>query len=175
MPVRPAPRHRGAFATKRLPRPPSFDEADVRDKPSFIRAAPRLTAQQVNRIATSYRSRQEALLAVDEAVEAIVATLKESGELDDTLILFTSDNGFFAGQHRVPSGKYLVYEPSSRVPLLLRGPGVPRGVSSGELVENVDLAATIVDAAGATPRRRLDGRSLLPFREPPASGRRDPC
>jgi N-acetylglucosamine-6-sulfatase len=115
----------------------------------------------------SYRSRIESLLAVDDAVAAIVGALKAAGELDDTLIVFVSDNGFFTGEHRIPMGKYLVYEPSVRVPLILRGPGVRRGATSSELVVNTDLAATILDAAGATPGRRLDGRSLLSFARHP--------
>ena len=66
------------------------------------------------------------------------------------------------------SGKYLVYEPSVRVPMLVRGPGIPAGRTSDELAANVDLAATVVDAADADPGRRLDGRSLLPFARRPS-------
>lgn len=165
--VRPAPRHRGRFATKPLPRPPSFDEADVSDKPARLRALPRLTPAQVRRTTRNFRARQESLLAVDEAVEAIVAALRETGSLGRTYILFTSDNGFFGGEHRVPQGKYLVYDPSTHVPLLVRGPGIPAGGRSAELVSNVDLAPTIVAAAGARPTRAMDGRSLLPFARDP--------
>jgi N-acetylglucosamine-6-sulfatase len=167
--VRSAPRHRGTFANEPIPRAPSFDEADVSDKPAFMGAAyGRLRPGQVARIDAAERSRLESLLAVDEAVEAIVGALRDTGELDETLILFTSDNGFFAGQHRVPGGKYLVYEPSVRLPMLVRGPGIPAGRTSDELVANVDLAATVVDAADADAGRRLDGRSLLPFARSPS-------
>ncbi len=165
--VRSAPRHRGRFATKPLPRPPSFDEADVSDKASFLRAAPRLTPAQVTRITRNHRARQEALLAVDEAVDAIVQTLRETGSLQRTYIVFTSDNGFFHGEHRVPQGKYLVYEASSHVPLIIRGPGIPAGRRSAELVSNVDLAPTIVAAARARATKTMDGRSLLPFARDP--------
>jgi arylsulfatase A-like enzyme len=163
--VRSAPRHRGRLAGEPLPRPASFDEADVADKPAVLgQAYPRLRPRQVARIRRAYRGRLESLLAVDEAVAAIVAAQREAGRLDDTLFLFTSDNGFFHGEHRVPNGKYLVYEPSVRVPLIVRGPGIPEGRTSRELVANVDLATTILDAADARPRgRTLDGRSLLPF------------
>ena len=75
--------------------------------------------------------------------------LRRSGELDKTLIVFTADNGFFHGEHRVRGGKVLPYEPSIRVPLILRGPGVPRGAVRRQLVTNVDLAPTILDAADA--------------------------
>jgi N-acetylglucosamine-6-sulfatase len=167
--VRSAPRHRGTFADEPIARAPSFDEADVSDKPAFLRGAyARLRPGQVARIDANERSRLESLLAVDEAVEAIVGALRDAGELDQTLILFTADNGFFAGEHRIRSGKYLVYEPSVRLPMLVRGPGIPAGRTSDELVANVDLAATIVDAADADAGRRLDGRSLLPFARRPS-------
>lgn len=166
--VRSAPRHRGRFAAMPLPRPASFDEVDVSDKPSFVQAAPRLTAQQIRRITRNFRARREALLAVDQAVEAIVSTLRATGSLQRTYVIFTSDNGFFHGEHRVPQGKYLVHEASSHLPLLIRGPGLARGQRSAELVSNVDLAPTIVEASGARPTRAMDGRSLLPFARDPA-------
>ncbi|HET8651664.1 MAG TPA: sulfatase [Gaiellaceae bacterium] len=159
----PAPRHRNRFASEPLPLPPSFNEADVFDKPSGIRNRALIGPARVNGITENYRQRLESLLAVDEAVRDIVAALDASGELSRTLIVFTSDNGFFHGEHRVPAGKVLVYEPSVRVPLILRGPGVRAGARRSNLVANVDLAATILDAANARAARRLDGRSLLPF------------
>jgi N-acetylglucosamine-6-sulfatase len=157
----PAPRHRNRFAAEPLPQTASFNEADVSDKPAGIRGRPLLSSQQIANITENYRQRLESLLAVDEAVAALVAALRETGELDRTLIIFTADNGFFHGEHRVPSGKVLLYEPSIRVPLILRGPGVPRGGRVGELAANVDLAPTIVEATGARPLRVMDGRSLL--------------
>jgi N-acetylglucosamine-6-sulfatase len=159
----PAPRHRNRFAAEPFPQSASFNEADVSDKPLGIRNRPVLNAQAIANITENYRQRLESLLAVDEAVAAIVAALRETGELDQTLIVFTADNGFFHGEHRVPSGKVLLYEPSIRVPLILRGPGVPRGEHVSELVANIDVAPTIVHAAGASPTRVMDGRSLLPL------------
>ena len=163
----PAPRHRNRFASEPLPTPPSFNEADVSDKPAAIRNRPLIGPVRRNAIRENYQQRLESLLAVDEAVRDIVAALETSGELNRTLILFTADNGFFHGEHRVQTGKLLVYEPSVRVPLILRGPGVPRGARRPNLVANVDLAATILDAANAAPGRRLDGRSLLPLARDP--------
>ena len=162
--VRPAPRHKGRFATKPLPTPPSFNEADVTDKPRLLRnqLLP-LRPGQSQDITTNFRARQESLLAVDEAVRGIVEKLRSTGELDNTYVLFTSDNGFFHGEHRVPNGKILVYEPSSQVPLILRGPGIRAGRRSGELVANVDLAATVLDVTDARPSKSIDGRSLLPY------------
>jgi N-acetylglucosamine-6-sulfatase len=162
--VRPAPRHKGRFAEARLRRARSYDERDVSDKPAFHRRWRRpLTPRGHVAIVTRMRERWESLLAVDEAVASIVAQLRASGELDDTYIIFTSDNGFMQGEHRVPIGKMLPYDPSTRVPLLIRGPGVARGRRSRELVANIDLAPTILDATPATSPEPLDGRSFLPF------------
>jgi N-acetylglucosamine-6-sulfatase len=159
----PAPRHRNRFASEALPTPPSFNEADVSDKPAAIRNLTPIPPARINGITENYRQRLESLLSVDEAIRDILAALQAAGELDRTLIVFTSDNGFFHGEHRVRDGKVRVYEPSIRVPLLLRGPGVPAGVRRPNLVVNADLAATILDAANARAGRRQDGRSLLPF------------
>jgi N-acetylglucosamine-6-sulfatase len=157
----PAERHRDAFASEPLPRPAAFDEANVSDKPSFIRRLPRLSAARFAAIEENYRQRLESLLAVDEGVVRIVKALRAAGELENTLIVFTSDNGFLHGEHRLPYGKVVVYEPSVAVPLVMRGPGVPRAARRRQLVTNADLAPTILEAAGATPGRLQDGRSLF--------------
>jgi N-acetylglucosamine-6-sulfatase len=160
----PAPRHRDAFASEPMPTTPAFDEADVSDKPSFVRRRPRLSAERVAAVTENYRQELESLLSVDEGIVRVVAALRASGELENTLIVFTSDNGFFHGEHRVPYGKVMVYEPSIRVPLILRGPGVPAGARRRQLVTNADLAPTILAAAGAQAAGRApDGRSLFPL------------
>jgi N-acetylglucosamine-6-sulfatase len=161
----PAPRHAGRLAGERLPGDPSYNEADVSDKPSFIQALPPITHARAAAIDENYQQRLESLLAVDEAVVRLVDTLRAERELDNTLILFTSDNGFFHGEHRVALGKVLVYEPSIRVPLIMRGPGVPEGERRRQLVTNADLAPTILEAAGAKPGKPQDGRSLFPLLE----------
>jgi N-acetylglucosamine-6-sulfatase len=170
----PAPRHQDAFDSEPLPKPPGFNERDVSDKPLAIRRRPLLGPGRIRIVRENYQQRLESLLAVDEAVAKLVATLRRAGELGDTLIIFTSDNGFFHGEHRVPSGKLLAYEPSIRVPLIIRGPGIPAGLRLGQRVANIDLAPTIVNAAGATPGRVMDGRSLLPvIAQPNTPLRRD--
>jgi arylsulfatase A-like enzyme len=157
----PAARDSEAFLGATLPRPPSFDEADVSDKPPAIRNRPRLKSWQVAALASTHRQRLASLVAVDEGVARIVGALRARDQLRNTLLIFTSDNGFMLGEHRVLTGKILPYEPSIRVPLLMRGPGVPHGVRRRDLVWNGDLAPTILDAAGARPAFALDGRSLL--------------
>jgi N-acetylglucosamine-6-sulfatase len=163
----PAPRHVNAFSTAGLPQPASFNEADMTDKPAAMQRRPLLTPARTAAIQESYQQRLESLLAVDEAVGSIVGGLNAAGELDDTLILFTSDNGFFHGEHRVPQGKILAYEPSIRLPLIMRGPGVPEDERQSQLVTNADLAPTILDAANAKAGRAQDGRSLFGLLDDP--------
>ena len=150
-----------AFFGNQLPRPPTFNEADVSDKPPFIRNRQKLEPWKIRAITETHRQRLAALLAVDEGVTQIVGELRAERVLDDTVLIFTSDNGWMEGQHRVPNGKILAYEPSIRVPLLMRGPGIPRGVKRGRLVWNGDLAPTILELTGAHATFPMDGRSLL--------------
>jgi arylsulfatase A-like enzyme len=160
---RAAPRYEGAFAGLTAPRDPSFNEADVSDKPSDIRDLAPINAAQSATVDARYRARAEALLGVDDLVQNVVSTLQSQGELKNTVLIFTSDNGFFHGEHRVRSGKVRLYEPSIRVPLLIRGPGLPKGVHRAQPVTNVDLAPTILDFANAKAGRKLDGTSVLPL------------
>jgi arylsulfatase A-like enzyme len=159
----PAPRHLGRFAGEKLPASPAFNEADMSDKPTNMQRRPLLTGLQISQLQAAYRNRLESLLAVDEGVAAIVNALQSAGVLQNTLVIYTSDNGWFQGEHRVEFGKILPYEPSARVPLLIRGPGVLPGRRNSAAVANIDLAPTIVATAGATPRRVMDGRSLWPL------------
>jgi N-acetylglucosamine-6-sulfatase len=159
----PAPRHRNAFAAEALPQPPSLNEADVADKPIGVRSRPLLGPTRLAAVRELYQQRLESLLAADEGVARIVAALRRAHELRNTYLLFTSDNGFFHGEHRVPTGKVLLYEPSIRVPLIIRGPGIPHGRTSAAMVANIDLAPTILAIAHATPGRVQDGISILPI------------
>ncbi len=128
---------------------------------------PRLSATQIADIQRKYRCELESLLSVDQGVKRVVDALRASGELDDTMIAYTTDNGYFHGEHRIPADKMHVYEESIRVPLQIRGPGIPAGVNIGRLSINADLAPTIVDAANADPGRVMDGRSLIPVANNP--------
>jgi N-acetylglucosamine-6-sulfatase len=162
-PFVPAPRHEDMFADAELPRPPSFDEADVSDKPEFIRSLPPLTAANIEEITGFYRKRLAALQAVDEMIGQLVAVLEETGELDNTYIVYFSDNGFHLGLHRLKAGKDTAFEEDIRVPMAVRGPGVPRGARVSGMVLNNDLAPTFAGIAGVTPPRFVDGRSFLPL------------
>jgi N-acetylglucosamine-6-sulfatase len=157
---RPAPRHLGTIDNPRLERSPVFDEADVSDKPSNLRE-PRLTPPELRELRRLSLSRRESLLAVDEAVGQIVAELRTSGRLEDTVIIYTSDNGYLLGEHRLVGGKSLPYRGIAGVPLIIRGPGFDQGTRERAPVGNVDLAPTIADLAGLEPTREPDGRSLV--------------
>lgn len=166
----PAARHAGSLAGLALPRTPSFNELAIEDKPTFVAELPLLRESRIAVMQAAYERRVESLLAVDEAVAAIVRTLRSTDQLDNTVIIFTSDNGFLQGEHRVDAGKVRVYEESIRVPLLVSGGPFPAGATATQLVGNVDLAPTIVELAGAVPGHPLDGRSLVPIAQDPAVG-----
>jgi arylsulfatase A-like enzyme len=166
-PADPATRHAGAFATSLLPIDPSFNEKNVKDKPGWIRAIRRFGPGLIAKIQTRYQHRLETLLSVDDAIERIVNELSARGELGNTYLIFTSDNGFMQGQHRLHQGKFAPYEPSIQVPLLIRGPGIPAGAQPRALVWNGDITATILKIADAKPGLTQDGRSLLPYARDP--------
>ncbi|MEK6277714.1 MAG: sulfatase-like hydrolase/transferase [Actinomycetota bacterium] len=161
--AKPAPRHLHAFDAEPLPQPPSFNEADVADKPAGIETRNLFDGDDLSDITRFYRCRLASLLAEDEGVAEVVNMLRGSGELDNTLIVFTADNGFMHGEHRVKSGKVVLYEESIHVPLLIRGPGFPQGKTIRDMAINSDIAKTIVKATGAGPDRRLDGLALQNF------------
>jgi arylsulfatase A-like enzyme len=170
----PAPTDRNDFHGVELPRSPAFNEKDVRDKPATVRNKPLLTNAQVRALQEIHQQRLEALRAVDRGVAAVIGALRAAGELDNTVIVFTSDNGYMMGQHRIIKSKTTPYEPAIRVPLLMRGPGVPTGVVRQQLVGTVDLAPTVARLAGAVPGRVFDGTSLMPLaRNPSAMAGRD--
>jgi N-acetylglucosamine-6-sulfatase len=159
---RPPARYRKTFDRVKLPRPPSFNEEDVSDKADNLRNLPRLTDAQISEIEDNYRGRLGALRAVDDQVGKIVKRLKRAGEFRNTYFIFTSDNGYMQGEHRLRSSKFLPYENSVRVPTLMSGPGIKRGKARTGAAIDVDLTATVLDMAGARSGRTPDGISLLP-------------
>jgi arylsulfatase A-like enzyme len=172
-PYNPATRHRDMFADADLPRPPSFDEEDASDKPSFIRELPRLRNDEIDEIRAHHRRRLQCLQSVDELVETLVRALEETGELANTYVVYTSDNGFHLGLHRMMEGKDTAYEEDIRVPFAVRGPGVPAGRRIGAMGLGIDLAPTFADWAGVEAPDFVDGRSLVPvLREPTIPWRR---
>jgi arylsulfatase A-like enzyme len=164
---RAAPADEGLYADLPFNPAPSFDEADTSDKPSVTTHWPRLSDGDKATIAERFRDRAEAIKSLDDMVGRIVDALRETGELGNTVIMFTSDNGYLMGEHRWFGEKVVPYEASIRVPLLIRGPGFPRGVHREQLVSTTDFAPTIIQLADAKARLVIDGESLLPFAKNP--------
>ncbi len=159
---RPAPRYADKLSGYTLPRPPNFNEADFAGKPSNMRDfAPLLADAQIQQLQLDYEGRIGSLLAVDDHVAQLVKILRDTNQLDNTLIVFVSDNGWLQGEHRIPGDKFLPYEESVRVPFILRGPGVPANKTVHGQVSNIDFAPTLVDVAKAKAGRTMDGVSLM--------------
>ena len=157
-----APRHASLFTAKQLPDDPAFNEPRVADKPAWIRAKPLFDAAQVDDIRTTYRKRLRSLQAVDDLVETVVDKLAATGELERTVLVFTSDNGYKRGQHRLPGGKTTAYEPDILLPFYIRGPGIAAGQTREHMSLTIDLAPTFAEYAGiAAPG--VDGTSLVPI------------
>jgi N-acetylglucosamine-6-sulfatase len=165
-PATPAPRHENAFPGAQAPRTPSFNEANVNDKPEWISSRRQLTAERIAELDALNGNRLRSLLAVDDMIESLVDTLRESGELDNTYIFFTSDNGHHLGQHRLTYGKWTAYEEDIRVPLIVRGPGVPTGQTLNHLMINNDYAPTFAELGAVSTPSFVDGRSFVPLLQP---------
>jgi arylsulfatase A-like enzyme len=170
-PYTPAPRHQTMFQDATVPQPPNFNETDVSDKPDYIRLRPSLTAQTIRQLDHNYVLRLRSLQAVDDAIGAMVDALKAAGQLENTYIFFTSDNGYHLGNHRLVEGKIAPYEEDIKLPFVVRGPGIPAGRTLPHLAGNVDLAPTWAELAGAKAPEFVDGRSLVPLlgSTPPAT------
>jgi N-acetylglucosamine-6-sulfatase len=158
-----APRYADAFPDAQAPRPPTFNQEDVSHQPSWVQNRPLLTKAQIASLDALYQKRLKSMLAVEDTVEAIIETLRETKQLRNTYIFFGSDNGFHLGQHRLPAGKNTEFEEDLHVPLIVRGPGVPEGRVLEHLALNIDFAPTFAELAGISVPDFVDGRSLAPL------------
>jgi arylsulfatase A-like enzyme len=172
----PATRDYDTFAGAPLPHGKSegLNEGNVNDKPRFIREAPYLSPQELRTYKIYYEKGLESLRSVDYGVKQIFEELGYLHRLRNTYVIFTSDNGFFYGEHRLIGGKFLAYEPSTHLPFMIRGPGIKPGNQTGELASTIDIAPTILELAGVTPDRTMDGRSLMPYARDPSLRTRRP-
>jgi N-acetylglucosamine-6-sulfatase len=163
----PAPRHYDWFKGARHPhdRSEGFDEGNVSDKPRFIRDADHLSPNEKRTYRVYYQKQLDSLRSVDDGVKRVIETLGYLGRLRNTYVVFTSDNGFFFGEHRLLGGKFLAYEPATHMPFLIRGPGIRPSTETGELAANIDVAPTLLELAGAEATKSIDGRSLVPYLE----------
>jgi N-acetylglucosamine-6-sulfatase len=170
--ARPDPADEDLFVDEPLPQPPGFNEADVEDKPTFIRRLPLMNQTAIDAAELRYGCALASLAAVDRGVEQIVGAVSKRGELEKTAILFMSDNGYFYGEHRLPEEKQQAFEEAIKVPFAVHWPakGVPSPPDTvSEPVANIDLAPTILELAKARPCRGrgrcrvMDGRSVMPL------------
>jgi N-acetylglucosamine-6-sulfatase len=165
-PANPAPRHSNLFTDIVIPRSPSFNEADVSDKPESVKIHALRSVEYIAIIDALFLKRIQSIQSVDEMLERVVSTLQTIGQLNNTYIIFTSDNGFHMGEHRMMPGKQLPYEEDIIVPFFVRGPGIPNGVIQTELIGNIDLAPTFAEIADISLSDQsvspaYDGRSFL--------------
>jgi arylsulfatase A-like enzyme len=153
-----------------LPRDGGPAEGRIDDKPELFARLPEPNAAERDALRELTRQRAESILALDRQVARLVAELRRSGAWDDTVLVFTSDNGYYLGEHRRRSGKVQAHEPSLRIPLLMTGPGIRDGRTVDDPVTILDLTATLLDLAGAEPPRTPDGRSVLAAVTGPGQG-----
>ena len=167
----PAPPDERRFEDVGLPNSPSINERDIADKPPFVAQKAPLTSEQLADLELRFECRLEAIRSLDRSIGTIMHAIEDSGEMNDTVVIFSSDNGTFHGEHRLPGGKGLPYEEAAHMPLAMLVPAKYRGGNPvihrvDEPTSNIDLVPTIADLAGAPSCiaedecRVMDGRSL---------------
>lgn len=167
-PYTPAPRNANDFPGLTEPRDPSFNTNNV-NPPGWLGQRKALGPKQVATIDASYRKRAQAVESVDKLLADTEATLAAEHLSDNTYIVFSSDNGYHLGQHRLARGKQTAFDTDIRVPLIVAGPGIPHGRVVTQVAQNVDLYPTFVQLAGGTPGPSIEGHSLVPLLHPATS------
>jgi N-acetylglucosamine-6-sulfatase len=160
-----ADRHKGMYDTTIFARRPNNGVAPI-DKPSLMRQIGELPPLGPETITQekSIRERAEMLMAVDEGLGALMNALEKMGVLDNTIVVFTSDHGYWYGEHGLDEERRLAYEEAIRIPLLIRYPPVIKaGSKPNEMVLSIDMAPTVIELAGQQPDQNLQGRSLVPI------------
>ena len=150
-----------------VPRTPAFNEDNVSDKPSDVRRLSKLSNSEISELDRDYRNGLRSLMRVDRFIGDASDLLRRKGEMDDTYFVFYTDNGAHFGQHRFGHGKLQPYEEDTNFPLIVRGPGIPHGVTNGDLVGNHDIAPTLAQIGGANNPNFVDGRSFLRLAKDP--------
>jgi arylsulfatase A-like enzyme len=160
-----AERHTDMFRTDeqyQVWRPPNFNEADVSDKPKWLQNTE--VIKDTNWIDHIVQNSLRSLQSVDEGIARIFGALRWRRLLENTVILYFSDNGVTAGEHRFANGKNCPYEECLLFPLVIRHPDISKyPLENSELVQNIDIAPTIADFAGISIPARIDGESLVPL------------
>ncbi|OJJ32243.1 hypothetical protein ASPWEDRAFT_139929 [Aspergillus wentii DTO 134E9] len=166
-PPLPKDKYKNAFPDAKVPRNVSFNP-DQPSGASWIRELRQLNSSVIEENDEFYRARLQALQSIDDLIETAIETLKKHNILDNTYIIYTSDNGFHISQHRLTPGKRCPYEEDVNVPLIIRGPGIPKGQTSDLVTSHLDIAPSIVKWAGAKGPGDFDGAAI------PKSGKADP-
>lgn len=161
-PAVPAPRDRRKFPGLRAPRTGAWDKT-IENGPSWLKGRRALDARQVAALDLRFRRRARSVVAVDRMLRRVMRTVRRTGQANRTYVIFNSDNGFHLGQHRLMPGKMTAFDYDVRVPLIVRGPGVPARTTVDALTQNVDIRPTLAALAGTRPGSRVQGRSLVPF------------
>ncbi len=159
-PAVPAPRDASRFPGARAPRTPAYDR-QIDDAPPWLAHRAPFRPATISRIDRDYRQRARSVVAVDRLLQGVEDRLQRLGELDDTYVVFSSDNGYHLGDHRLLPGKFTAFDTDVRVPLIVAGPGIRPGTRIDALAQNTDLAPTFEQMAGAPVPIGTDGRSLL--------------
>ncbi|KAK1075088.1 hypothetical protein LTR74_000493 [Friedmanniomyces endolithicus] len=154
-----AERHKHLFADAKVPRTKHFNPKQPHGV-SWISRLPKQNETNIDFNDHFYRSRLRALQSVDEMIDGVVSRLQEAGALEDTFIFYTTDNGYHIGQHRLQPGKQCAFEEDINIPLVVRGPGIPKGLASDIVTSHTDLAPTLMRLAGTALRDDFDGTSI---------------
>ncbi|MEV6305544.1 sulfatase [Actinoplanes sp. NPDC051861] len=161
-PYTPAPRDVNAFPGLKAPRTPAFGKVPV-NAPRWLAKHSPLTAIQMGRFDRAFRLRVQSIQAVDRMIGSLRATLTRAGVAEETVVVFSSDNGYHLGEYRLNAGKQTAFDTDVNVPLVAAGHGVAAGHVSALPVENIDLRPTFAELAGAVVPAEVDGRSIVPL------------
>jgi N-acetylglucosamine-6-sulfatase len=164
-PYTPAPRNANDFPNLTAPRDPSFDTGNLHP-PSWLAHRKPLTPKQIGSVDRAYRQRARSVEAVDKLLADVEATLAAEHLTNKTYIVFSSDNGYHLGQHRLTGGKQTAFDTDIRVPLIVAGPNVPKGRVVSQVAQNIDLYPTFLQLAGLAPTGPVDGHSLVSLLHP---------
>lgn len=166
-----APRHAGRYKDRPFTPPltMALTKRNYADKPMWVqnrrnsRHGVELPMGHPTPVAVLYRQYMEALLAVDDSVGRVMDMLRQKGMLDSTIVIYMGDNGYAWGEHGMVD-KRAAYEESMRVPMIVHCPELIKGGTTvAQMVANLDIAPTLLEAAGLEFPRAMDGRSFLPL------------
>ena len=160
-PYTPAPRDANAFPDLRAPRTAAYNAAADANAPQWLRAHPPLTPAKMASIDQDFRKRVQSVQAVDKMIGELEAAIAAIGEQNNTYFVFSSDNGYHMGEHRMMPGKMTAFDTDIHVPLIVTGPAVAPGKVIPEIADNIDLNPTFAAIGGAVPAANVDGSSLL--------------